>query len=437
MYKETTEKETTKKLLEFIRLSPDCFHAVKTITDTLKNEGFEELFEHESQSLKNGGKYFVTRNASSVIAFCVPEGEYTGLMITSSHSDSPTYKIKPEPVVSDGMYARLNVEGYGGMNAASWLDRPLGVSGRVAVKTKNGAELRLVNIDEDMLVIPSLAIHMNRKLNDGYAYNAAKDMLPLSGTDPDAFMKRVAEAAGARAEDIISHDLFLYNRTRGSIWGAENEYFSSPRIDDLQCAYASLEAFISSKPTNALKLLCVFDNEEVGSGTKQGAKSTFLPDTLLRINSALGYGAEKLCRASSSGFMVSADNGHAVHPNHPEFADKTSRPVVNGGVLIKHNANQRYTTDAVSDAIFKTICSRAGVPYQYYTNRSDIPGGSTLGNLANEKLSLNTVDIGAAQLAMHSAYETGGVKDTLYLVRAMTEFYSSEIDISAGGFNIL
>lgn len=421
-------RKTTEELLDFIRRSPDCFHAVNNIAKLLSSGGYTELYEYKNWDIEPGGKYFVRRNMSSVIAFSVPEKEYTGFMITASHSDSPTYKIKPEPVVSDGTYARLSVEGYGGMNASTWLDRPLGVSGRVAVKEGGGMVMKLVNIDEDLLVIPSLAVHMNRKANDGYTFNAAKDMLPLAGADPDGFMRRVAETAGVRAEDIIAHDLFLYNRTHGAVWGADNEYFSSPRIDDLQCAYSSLKAFLASGPARSLKVLCVFDNEEVGSGTKQGARSTFLTDTLLRVNSALGYGAEKLCTAAARGFMVSADNGHAVHPNHPEFADKTGRPVLNGGVVIKHNANQRYTTDAVSDAVFKMICGRAGVPWQYYTNRSDIPGGSTLGNLSNEKLSLNTADIGAAQLAMHSSYETGGVKDTLYLIKALTEFYSAELD---------
>ena len=361
-------------------------------------------------------------------------------MLTASHSDSPTYKIKPEPDVADGPYTRLNVEGYGGMTASTWIDCPLGVSGRIVVRTGSGIKSKLVKIDEDLLVIPGLAIHMNRKANDGYAFNPAKDMLPLAGdgAKPGHLMERIAEAAGVRAEDIIAHDLFLYNRTKGTIWGLDGEYFSSPRIDDLQCAYSALRGFLASKPASALKLYCIFDNEEVGSGTKQGAKSTFLTDTLERINASLGFGTEKLRTAAASGFMLSADNGHAVHPNHAELADKTSRPVMNGGILIKHNANQKYTTDSVSDAVFKTICERAGVPYQSYTNRSDMPGGSTLGNLANEKLSINTADIGAAQLAMHSAYETGGIKDTLYLIKAMTEFYSSSIkSLPSGEYEII
>ena len=432
-------RKTTEELLSFIESSSDCFHAVKTIADILKQSGYAELFEGEKWEIKNGGKYFTVRNLSSLIAFSVPEDEYTGLMLTASHSDSPTYKIKPEPDVTDGPYTRLNVEGYGGMTASTWIDRPLGVSGRIVVRTGSGIKSKLVRLDEDLLVIPGLAIHMNRKANDGYSFNPAKDMLPLAGdgAKPGRLIERIAEAAGVRAEDIIAHDLFLYNRTKGTIWGLDEEYFSSPRIDDLQCAYSALRGFLASKPASALKLYCVFDNEEVGSGTKQGAKSTFLTDTLERINASLGFGTEKLRTAAASGFMVSADNGHAVHPNHTELADKTSRPVMNGGILIKHNANQKYTTDSVSDAVFKTICERAGVPYQSYTNRSDMPGGSTLGNLANEKLSINTADIGAAQLAMHSAYETGGIKDTLYLIKAMTEFYSSSLkSLPSGEYEI-
>lgn len=419
-------KKTTEQLLDFIKRSPDCFHAVKNIIKYLEDKGYVGLSETKKWDIKNGGKYFTVRNQSSLIAFEIPENKYGSLIISASHSDSPSYKIKPEPDVIDGAYTRLNVEGYGGMMASTWIDRPLGVSGRIIVKTPEGLQSKLVNIDEDLLVIPGLAIHMNRKANDGYAFNPAKDMLPLAGSSatPGLFMKRIAESAEVCPEDIVSHDLFLYNRTNGSIWGVNDEYFSSPRIDDLQCVYASLIGFMESSQSDNLKVYCVFDNEEVGSSTKQGAKSTFLTDTLERINECLGFSREKLLIAAASGFMVSADNGHAVHPNHPEFADKTSRPVVNGGVLIKHNANQKYTTDSISDAMFKTVCKQAEVPYQSYTNRSDIPGGSTLGNLSNEKLSINTVDIGAAQLAMHSSYETGGVKDTLYLIKAITEFYS-------------
>lgn len=422
-------KQSTKELLAFIANSTDCYHAVSTIQAMLNAAGYTELRECEKWEIKNGGKYYVIRNLSSIIAFEIPSSEYKGFMIASSHSDSPTYKIKPLPEVNNGMYTRLSVEAYGGMIASTWLDRPLGVSGRVVVKSENGVKTKLVKIDEDLLLIPNLAIHLNRDVNSGYAFNPAVDMLPLAGigSEQGRFMAKISDAAQVNTDDILGYDLFLYNRTKGCIWGLNEEFFSSPRIDDLQCAYATLMGFISSSSSNSVKMYCVFDNEEVGSGTKQGAKSTFLTDTVQRINSGLGYDCEKLNRALASSFMVSADNGHAVHPNLPEKSDKTCRPVPNGGVVIKHNANQKYTTDSVSDGIFRRICEKAGVPVQVYTNRSDIPGGSTLGNLANEKLSMNTVDIGLAQLAMHSSYETGGTKDTLHLINASKEFFSSTI----------
>lgn len=421
-------KQSTQELIEFITASTDCYHAVENIKVELNKAGYKEILESEAWDLKNGGKYYTTRNLSSIIAFEIPENEYTGFMITASHSDSPTYKIKPEPVLNDGVYARLSVEKYGGAIASTWFDRPLGVSGRIALKTENGIKTKLVKIDRDFLVIPSLALHLER---DRKEPDVARDMLPLASCagSEKGFMECIAEVAQVNVDDIIAHDLFLYHRTAGSIWGCDNEFFSIGRLDDLQCAYASLKGFINSEKTDCIKMYCVFDNEEVGNATKQGAKSTFMTDTVERINSTLGFSDEKIKMAVTSSFMVSADNAHAVHPNRSEMSDKTSRPVLNGGVVIKNNANQRYTTDSVSEAIFKSICDRANVPYQSYTNRSDLPGGTTLGNAANEKLSLNTVDIGAPQLAMHSAYETGGIKDTMHMIQALKAFYSSSIKV--------
>ena len=419
-------KQITRELIDFITDSTDCYHAVQAIKNELDKAGYQEISESEAWDLKCGGRYYTTRNLSSIIAFEIPENKYNGFMITASHSDSPAYKLKPQPIVSDGVYTRLSVEKYGGTIAPSWFDRPLGVSGRVAVKTENGIKIKLVKIDRDLVVIPSLALHLEREVKEP---NTAVDMLPLVSCEENSFMECIAEAVGVKTEDIVAHDLFLYNRTSGSIWGCGEEYFSVARLDDLQCAYSALKGFVNSEKTENIKMYCVFDNEEVGSATKQGAKSTFLTDAVERINSALGYGNEKLKRAIPSSFMVSADNAHAVHPNRPEMSDKTSRPVLNGGLVIKHNANQRYTTDSVSDAIFKSICDKANVPYQSYTNRSDLRGGTTLGNAANEKLSLNTVDIGAPQLAMHSAYETGGTKDTMHMIQALTAFYSSSLRV--------
>ena len=288
---------------------------------------------------------------------------------------------------------------------------------------------RLINFDRDLVMIPNLAIHMDRNLNDGYKYNAQKDMIPIWGDEASegSFDEMVAAECGAAKEDVVSTDLFLYNRMPGTVWGAQNEYISSPHLDDVQCAYASVKAMLKGHHRESISVCCVFDNEEVGSGTKQGAASSFLKDVLERIAFGLGMNAEELKMLLSESFLISADNAHAVHPNHMDKADPTNRPYMNGGIVIKYNANQRYTTDAVSAAVFQEICRKAEVPVQSYVNRSDVPGGSTLGNIASRQVSVNMVDIGLAQLAMHSPYETAGVRDTAYLIRALEAFYSTGI----------
>ena len=316
------------------------------------------------------------------------------------------------------------------MICSTWFDRPLSIAGRILVKENNAVKTHLVNIDKDLVIIPNLAIHMNREVNDGYKYNAQIDMLPLYGDNSSkgSLMKTIAKEVNVEEESILGTDLFLYNRMNGTKIGANEEYISSPRLDDLECAFTSLSAFLSENTSNSASVYCVFDNEEVGSGTKQGADSTFLYDVLRRINISLGKTEEDYYRLISSSFMVSADNAHALHPNYTDKSDPTNKVYMNDGIVIKYNANQKYTTDAVSASIFKTICDSVDVPYQTFTNRSDILGGSTLGNISNAHVSLNTIDIGLAQLAMHSTYETAGAKDVTYMIDAIKAFYNTSIE---------
>ncbi|MBS7210283.1 MAG: M18 family aminopeptidase, partial [Lachnospiraceae bacterium] len=370
------------------------------------------------------------------IAFQNPKENFTGFQIMASHSDFPTFKVKENPEICvENQYTKLNVEKYGGMLCAPWFDRPLSVAGRLLVKVGDAIETKLVNVDRDLVMIPNLAIHMNREVNDGYKYNAQTDMLPLYSNTAEKgnFMSVVAESAGVEKENILGSDLYLYNRMAGSIWGGNEEFVSSPKLDDTQCAFASLKGFLQAENEKAVSVHCVLDNEEVGSGTKQGAASTFLKDTLGRINRGLNRTEDEYLRALANSFMISADNAHGVHPNYSDKTDLTNRPYLNGGIVIKYSANQKYTTDAVSAAMFKTICDRAKVPYQNFVNRSDMLGGSTLGNISNTQVAVNTVDIGVAQLAMHSPYETCGVKDTYYLIEVAKEFYKSAVISDGNG----
>ena len=429
-------EKTTENLIDFIQKSPSCYHVAENFVLMLQEHNFRKLSEFQPWKLEEGGQYFVVRGDSSLIAFKIPKKDFNNFQIIASHSDSPSFKIKEKEELSvDGHYIELNTEKYGGMLCAPWFDRPLSVAGKAVVRCSNTFETRLVNIDRDLVMMPNVAIHMNRQANDGYVYHAQKDMIPLFGdeTAKGMFRKMIAKQIDAKEEDILGADLFLYNRMPGTIWGANREYFSSTKLDNLQCAYASMIAFLNSGNPDSVSVCCIFDNEEVGSTTKQGADSTLLLDTLQRINSCLTRNPEEYKIAIASSFMLSADNAHAVHPHHLDKADPTNRPYMNHGPVIKYNANQKYTTDSISGAIFKAICDNAGVPCQTYVNHSDLPGGSTLGSIANTHVSLNTVDIGLAQLAMHSPYETAGVKDTWYMITAMREFYNTHIKRECNG----
>ena len=418
------EQEVTRRLLDFLDASPSCYHAVDNLARRLAAEGYERLREVEPWTLRTGGKYYVVRGDSSLAAFRVPGGVPAGFMLAAAHSDSPTYKVREEAeVLSAGNCVRLAVEPYGGMIARSWLDRPLSVAGRLVVRREGGIATQLVNVDRDLLVIPSVAIHLDREVNQGTALKANTDLLPLlgCGTERGRFRALLAEAAGVPEEDILSTELFLYPRAAAVLLGAEGAFVASPRLDDLQCVFGCLEGFLAAKEGGSVPVLCVFNNEEVGSGTRQGADSTFLTDVLERISTALGRDWRLMAVNS---FLVSADNAHAVHPAHPELSDGAERPVLNGGVVLKYNAGQKYTTDAVSGAVFREVCRAADVPVQRYSNRADLPGGSTLGNISSAHLSIPSVDIGLPQLAMHAAYEVAGSRDTALLVRAMAEYFS-------------
>ena len=421
--------DTVQKLFRFLDESPTCYHAAANAKAALTAAGAVELRESEQWKLEKGTLYVVERGDSALVAFRVPEGPFHGFLMAAAHSDSPTFKVRETAeAASTGNTLRLSVEPYGGGVWRGWLDRPLSVAGRVVIRQGDRLVSRLVNIDRDLLVIPGVAIHMDRSVNKGAELNPAVDLLPLlgCGKEPGAFRKLIAEAAGVREEHLLSTELFLYPRTKAVQTGLNGEFIVSPRLDDLQCVFGCLEGFLAAKPGGSLPVLAVFNNEEVGSNTRQGADSTFLTDVLERIAHGCGLDSEAWKAAVANSFMVSADNAHAIHPAHPEYADKGEFPVLGGGIVIKYNANQRYTTDAVSGAVFQAICQEAGVPVQRYSNRADLPGGSTLGNISTAHLSVPTVDIGLPQLAMHSVCETAGAADTDLLVKAMAAYFSRD-----------
>lgn len=420
-----TADDISRDLIHFIAKSPSTFHAVRGIKAALLYAGFTEIREEDTWQIEKGGKYVVTRNGSALMAFTVPQEGAEAFHITASHCDSPTFKIKENPEIADGPYVKLNVEGYVGMIMSTWLDRPLSVAGRLLVTENGHLAEKLVAIDGTMLVIPSVAIHMDRSVNQHKEWKVQKNMLPLYGMTgaKTPFMDVIAAAAKVKAEDILAHDLTLYSRVPAAIWGEEREFISSPKLDDLQCAFACFRGFTQGQKEKYISVYALFDNEEVGSATSQGAGSTFLANTLERLARSLGYSYDETMAMIARSFMISADNAHSVHPNHPEYADPVNRPVINGGIVIKYSAAQKYATNAFSAAYFKKLCKSHDIPTQTFTNHSDNPGGSTLGNISNTVIAMPTVDIGLPQLAMHSSYETAGVKDTAYLVDAVTKFY--------------
>ena len=412
-----------ENLKGFLDSAHSVYHAVAGLCTMLEEAGYGLLREQDNWQLVPGGKYYLTRGGSALIAFRIPEGTPKGFLLSASHGDRPSFKVKENGELV-GKYTRLATEKYGGMLMAAWLDRPLSLAGRVLVETETGVQSQLLDIDRDLLLIPNVAIHMNRKVNEGFAWNPAVDTLPLVGGEnaKGRLAAVLEEAAGGK---ILGHDLYLYVRQGASVWGVEEEFLSAQGLDDLACAWCCTQGFLHASESESVPVLCVFDNEEVGSKSSQGADSRLLESTLERICRACGWETERMLPRS---FMVSADNAHAIHPNHPEYADATNAPVVNCGVVIKFSSNLRYATDGLSAALFRKVCKQADVPVQTFYNRADLPGGSTLGSLSLSHVAVPTVDIGLPQLAMHSCYETMGVKDATYLCDAMAAYYSASLD---------
>lgn len=425
-------------LISFIDRSVSPYHSVAEMSERLKTAGFTELRENDVWDLTRGKAYFVTRGSSAIIAFKIPETEFSGCQIVASHCDSPSLKLKTNFTVnSKDVYTKLSVEKYGGAILSTWFDRPLAVSGRIMVKDGNKTKQVLVDSERNVVLIPNMPPHLDRNTVDSAKYDMKTDLMPLfaQGKDKD-LLKLIAETANVEVENIVSHELFLYNAVKGSFFGSENEFLAAPRIDNLACVYASLQAIIDSKNSKNMAVHCVFNNEEIGSATREGAGSDFLLRVITRVLSVLGYDNEKINTTLASSILLSADNAHALHPNHTEMFDAENYPVLNAGVVIKESSGKKYMTDVISHALVKQLCEDNKISYQVYHNRSDIPGGSTLGCIAIDNFSVKMADIGLAQLAMHSTLETTGTTDIDHMVALLEKFYSATILISDDEFEI-
>ncbi len=426
--------ENIEKCMQFIEQSSTPFQAIETISEILRENGFKELFEYNNWKLEKGNKYFTTRNHTSIIAFEIgKEAEDLTFNICASHSDVCTFKIKPNNVINRNGYVQLNTEGYGGMICSTWMDRPLSIAGRLFIEKDKAIKEVSFDLKEPVCLIPNMAIHINRTANEDMKFNKQVDMLPLMGFDHKEFNfnQFLAKRLNIEEANILGVDGYLYNPQKCQIWGENKEFISGPRLDDLEMAYATLTGFLQAENSKSVNVYCCFDNEEVGSHTRQGAASTFLQETLKRINVSLNKNEDDFYASLARSLMVSADNAHALHPNHPEKADDLNRPLLNKGIVIKYNAAQSYTTDALSAAYFTSICNRVGVPCQTFTNRSDAVGGGTLGNVSTSQVSIASVDIGLAQLAMHSTFETAGTLDIEYCIKALKAFFDHTIEIES------
>ncbi|MCF0109090.1 MAG: M18 family aminopeptidase [Erysipelotrichaceae bacterium] len=416
-----------QKMLDFLFASPTAFQAVEQIRNELVAHGYQELVETKTFDLERGGKYFVCRNGSSIIAFNIGKKVKEGsFKIVSSHLDCPSFKLKPNLLIKDGRYVKLNTEPYGGPLYYPWFDRPLSIAGRAIIETENGVRWQNFNVDKDLCLIPSTAIHMNREVNKGYAFNQQTDLLPIIGIDQDFDIRALlGKEVGVDKEQIVGFDAFLYPRVKGMIWGDDDCFVSSHHLDDLESGFTTFMGFIDNFNDYDVNIYAGFDNEETGSLSRQGADSDFMELTLQKIGEGLGFRYEE---ALARSMYLSTDNAHAVHPAHPEKSDPTNRCEMNKGIVIKFNANQSYTSDALSMNVLTHILKKENIPYQVFTNRSDMRGGGTLGNISNRHASLMSVDIGLAQLAMHSCYETAGSKDVQYMIDGVKAFMASHIE---------
>lgn len=424
-----------QELLDFINKSKSAFQSTYEIKSILDDKGYTEIKEEDKWDLKKGGKHYVIKNNSALIAFEIGSGEIEeeGFRLIGAHTDSPGFRIKPNPEIQvEGHYIKLNTEVYGGPILSTWFDRPLSIAGRVTVKSENifKPEVRLLDINKPILIIPNLAIHMNRNINDGYEFNKQKDTLPLltiveERLESNGYLiKLIAETLKVNTSDILDFDLFLYEYADGMLIGQENEFISCGRLDDLWMVFAGLKALINSNEIKATKVLVALDNEEIGSLTSQGANSSILENILERITLGLKKERQDFKRALSNSIMISADLAHGLHPNYVEKSDPTNRPMLGKGPVLKIAAGGSYSTDSYASAIFKSICKKVEVPCQVFVNRSDLRGGTTIGPITASKLNIPVIDMGAPVLSMHSIRELATVKDNEYTIKAFTEFFN-------------
>ena len=429
------EKQQALDLINFLYNSPTAFHGVESVKNVLIENGYSEIKESDSWNLKAKGKYYVIKNESALIAFEVGSEniEEHGFRLIGAHTDAPGFKIKPNPqMISEGKYVKLNTEVYGGPILSTWFDRPLALAGRVAIKGASPLkpETRLVNINKPLMIIPNIAIHMNRTVNEGYNYNKQVDTLPLLGfineklEKEDYLMNILAEELKVNKEDILHFELMPYEYEKGSLVGMNEEMISCGRLDDMWMVYAGLQGLVNSRETDATKVLVCVDNEEIGSLTPQGANSTLLNNILERIALGLGKNKEEYYRTLANSVMISSDLAHAVHPNLGDKCDPTNRPVLEGGPVLKIAASGSYSTDSYNGAVFAAVCEAAGVPFQKFVNRSDLRGGTTIGPVTAANLTIPVIDMGAPLLGMHSIRELATVKDNVYTIKAFTEFFS-------------